>query len=408
MDHLQALQADEDPENFPAEQLQHAFLARLKPHLPAQTRIKNIALGEFAWILTPELNSEKICSAIRSAFNLPFDYGQYSAIVSLSIAVVDISTIKNISSAILELDHALQNAQAQGGNKYYQARADRDLLSQIPSAIERKEFSIYFQSIWSNSNKQLVGAEALLRWHGLELNNIDPAQLVRMVEAGGKISSLGNWIIQKSCTHASNWLETWASPLTLNLNISSQQLCSANFLPYLTECLEKTWVDPRMVGLEFRYADFLAMLEENTHTLISLNKLGLRLVLDNIDAEFFSSDYQTLRDSLTGLSTFTLETDISLGIKVHSVKFSPELIIDVFSSENILRDHPMLKNLEQFVLACKKESILTVAVGVENEAMLKAVTELGIDFSQGYLLGKPLSSSDFDRFTRSIMYKPQG
>lgn len=397
VDHVENLQDSEDRQDFPAEQLQAAFLDRLASSLSPNTVVESLAFGIFAWVLDSERPSKKNCDVILEAFKSPFDYEMHTAFVTLSISIADISSSSDSSVTLSQLEHALRNAQAQGGDRCYLARADRDVLSQIPAAIEREEFSIYFQGVWSAEKKHLVGAEALLRWHGMDINNIDPGQLIRMAEEGGKMSSLGNWITHKACAHASSWLENWASPLTLGINISTQQFRSPNFVAQITQSLESTWLDPKLLELEIRYSDFQSLLDESAQSLLTLNRLGIRLALDNIDEAFFSEQYAPLREAVLGRKTFVAGSSASLAIGIRNLKFSPQLVVPLFSGANT----PLYNQVKKFIQDCKQEAMTTTAVGVESEQILQGVCDSGFDFAQGYFLGKPMNSTDFNRFTRS-------
>ena len=401
VDHADTLQEAEQAKDFPAEQLQSVFLQRLVSCLPADTPIEHFALGEFSWLLKPSHNCHEVCAKTLAAFRQRFDYDNYQAFVTLSISNSDITRNADRNTTILELKHALRSAQAQGGDRCYQARARRDVLSQLPSAIEREEFSIYFQGVWSADNGQMKGAEALLRWHGMDINNIDPAQLIRLAEEGGKMSSLGNWIIQKACSSATGWLENWASPLSLGLNISAQQFRSANFVTHVIQCLENTWLEPTVLELEIRYAEFLPLLENSANDLQTLTNLGVRICLDNIDEAFFSGEHQNLRDALLGKKDYISSSSAGLTLNISSLKFSPGLIIQHFSSSENTLDKRCKNTVEQFVADCKKTHIRTTAVGVENEEILKEIRQSGFDLAQGYLLGKPLNATAFNRFAKT-------
>ncbi len=405
VDHLDSIQQADDASSFPAEQLQEAFLDRLHGCLPSNCDLQSLALGKFAWVLDSETEQEATNDEILALFQSPFDYDHHTAFVTLSIAVVDIANITETAGSLLQLNQALRNAQAQGGNRCYQARAPRDVLAQIPSAIEREEFAIHFQSVWSTDTLQLSGAEALLRWHGLDLNNIDPGQLVQMAEAGNKMASLGNWIIRKSCSHASAWLETWAHPLTLGVNISQQQFHSPHFMSNLAICLENTWLDPKCLELELRYSDFSALLERDSASLLGLSKMGVRLCLDNIDAHFFEHQHQPLKEFILGHTAIPADNRNSLGIQISSIKIDPELIIPLFSAEHLDDSQSELKNeLKHYIGECRQEHIRSTAVGVENKDILKSIGGFGFDFAQGYALGRALTAKGFTRLARSSAY----
>lgn len=408
VDHIDSVQQADEAGSFPAEQLQSAFLDRLNNCLPKESTVQGLALGEFAWVLDSGNDTEAINDEILALFQSPFDYDHHSAFVTLSIAVVDISNISDPANSLLQLDQALRNAQAQGGNRCYRARAPRDVLSQIPSAIEREEFAIYFQGVWRADTQELSGAEALLRWHGLEINDIDPGQLVQMAEQGNKMASLGNWAIRRACSHASAWLETWAHPLTLGLNVSQQQFHAPHFVANLAICLENTWLDPKCLELEIRFSDFAALLKQDNSSLLQLSALGVRLCLDNIDADFFEPHNQALRNFVLGRASIPGKNSLNLGIRVSSIKIDPTLIIPLFSGDKTATSTSGLKKqLGEFLGECKQERICSTAVGIETTDIMKGIEGFGFDFAQGFALGKPLSAKEFTHFARTAMHKNQ-
>lgn len=95
----------------------------------------------------------------------------------------------------------------------------RILESDLSVALEREELQVYYQPLVSFQTRQIVGAEALLRWQNSIRGNISPATFIPIAEETGMINSIGDWVLQEACTQVRHWQEQFAIPLKVAVNI---------------------------------------------------------------------------------------------------------------------------------------------------------------------------------------------
>ncbi len=231
-------------------------------------------------------------------------------------------------------------------------------------ALRHREFSLFFQPQYAVGDGRLVGLEALLRWQTPRSGLKYPAEFVPAAEETGLIVDIGSWVIDAACAQLARWRAEGMAPPRVAVNVSVQQLRSAQFAENVRRALNRHALAPEHLELEFTEA---ALADPAVRPVLhALDGDGVRLVLDDFGAGDTSLAH--LRQA-----------------PVSVVKIDRSLVEE-------LQD-PAVATLGTTVIAMAHALGKTVvAEGVETIEQLDFLRERGCDVVQGYYLAKPMSA----------------
>ncbi|MDM7921820.1 MAG: bifunctional diguanylate cyclase/phosphodiesterase [Pyrinomonadaceae bacterium] len=241
-------------------------------------------------------------------------------------------------------------------------------------AIERNEFAMSYQPIVSLSDGRLVGFEALLRWNHSELGLIPPSKFIPIAESSDLIQPITVWILQETTRQIAEWQQI--SPdyrnLVVSVNISGKHLSNDNLVDEVEAALDASGIDPATLKLEITESSAMENAERTINLLKRLKAIGVRLSIDDFGTGYSSLSY------LHRLPFDTLKIDRSFVKNVGEHGENSGILQTIIS---------LAKNLKMRV----------VAEGIETEAQLAVLQNLGCDYGQGYLLAKPKGRDETER-----------
>ncbi|MEO1488622.1 MAG: EAL domain-containing protein [Pseudomonadota bacterium] len=265
-------------------------------------------------------------------------------------------------------DIAMYHAKKQGKNRFFwfepsmesELRFRNELESGIRQGLTRGEFVPYYEQQVDLETGELVGFEMLARWRSPQLGLVSPEIFIPIAEEMGVIAELSEQLMQHAFVDAAEWDEA----LTLSVNISPVQLRDPWFAQKLLKLLVKMNFPPRRLDIEITESclhDNIGMVRS---MITSLRNQGVRVSLDD-----FGTGYSSL-EQLRTLPFDRLKIDRSF---VSELSRSEEgsRIVDAIVSLGRGLDMPI------------------TAEGVEDEAILAALKQLGQLKGQGYLYGRP-------------------
>jgi EAL domain-containing protein (putative c-di-GMP-specific phosphodiesterase class I) len=275
-------------------------------------------------------------------------------------------------------DISMYRAKEQGRNNYqfYSAHMNVHTLerltleSDLRHALERNEFRLYYQPKLDIRSGRVTGAEALLRWQRPARAAVLPAHFIPLAEETGLIVPIGGWVLKTACLHREAWPDRGLPRLTVAVNLSARQFAQEGLLEDVARTLRETGLDP--ASLEFEITESMVMRdpEHAVKLLGGFKDMGIRLSID---------DFGTGYSSLNYLKRFPLDT----------VKIDRAFIQD-------LPENPDDAAITRAIIAMAHSLRLkVVAEGVETEAQMSFLRELGCDEMQGYLFSGPLPVDEF-------------
>ena len=245
------------------------------------------------------------------------------------------------------------------------------LIQDMSSALDKKEFLLYFQPKVLLSTNEIVSSEALIRWDHPELGLILPDKFITLAENTGFILKLGRWIIEEACQAIVRFNKVDShKKLKLAVNISIRQFQHENMYHILEKAIEDAGLDGNQLQIELTESIMMENNREMAYKLKQIKSLNIGIALDD-----FGTGYSTL-SYLDKLSIDALKID--------------KAFVDAIpkdGTQNIL--------LDTIIAMGKTLHMSVIAEGVEHEYQRQYLLKKGCDVYQGYLFSKPLSEQEY-------------
>lgn len=358
---------------------------RLRTTLRATDFIARMGGDEFAIILNdiklPE-DAGSIAKNIIKALQPEYQLEGHAAQVGCSIGIAtypsagrDIETLtKNADIAMYKAKQSGKNNFQYFTNKFNDAYARRlSIESKLQFALDHNEFELYYQPQIHLRTNRIIGAEALIRWHNRELNNISPDEFIPLAEKSGFIIKLGQWVIEEACKQIAIWHKVGYTDLTFAINISPIQLTHDNLSQFLQKKLHEHSIPPNMVQLELTETAIMSYSAAAENSLHDLNQFGIMVSID---------DFGTGYSSLSHLKR----------LPIHALKIDRSFVSDLIENPN---DAMIIKS----VLALAHNlNLNVVAEGIETKEQLHFLRENKCDIAQGYYFSKPLNIKETNSY----------
>ena len=234
----------------------------------------------------------------------------------------------------------------------------------LNQAIERDQLTLAFQP-QVDARHEIIGFEALLRWSHPDLGTVSPNDFIPIAEATGSIINIGDWVLEESCKKLVRWGKQKSSErLQISINVSSVQFRRTDFIRRVQDILEKTGANPKRLRFELTESIIAEDIDFIVEQMEKLQELGVTLSLD---------DFGTGYASLAYLTRLPLD----------------ELKVDrVFVSDLDAKNKGVLLT-ETIISLGRSMNLSVIAEGVETEQQFKRLQDMGCQYFQGYLFGKP-------------------
>jgi EAL domain-containing protein (putative c-di-GMP-specific phosphodiesterase class I) len=243
----------------------------------------------------------------------------------------------------------------------------------LHKAVEANELKLVYQPEFDLQTGRLTGAEALLRWNSQLFGVVGPDEFIPIAEESDIILEIGEWVIEHAAGQLAKWMKD-GNPLpgTMFVNVASRQLMRQPLLAIITRQLQKYHLPPRSIGIEITERTLMNGSEEIAR---KLHKIELEEIPIAID------DFGTGYSSLSYLKSFPIAY-----LKI------PNQFIDGITLDE--SDKGIATAIHGVSTALKLQ---TIAEGIETDAQLVMLREMGCQSGQGYLLGKPVDADSFAR-----------
>lgn len=314
---------------------------------------------------------EKMAADIVNAFRAPISFEHYNFYLPTSVGVALSSEYVTRSSLMRAADMAMYEAKSSGGNSYkfvndeLMKKADERLAIEqnIYQALNHKEIINYYQPITNAQTHSISGFEVLCRWLKPSGEIIPPMKFLGVAEKTGMIIPIGIRVIEMALDDLQR-LQEKDPNLFITLNFSPMQLLSDSTVDYLINEVKNRGLDASKIWIEMTEESYIEDEKALVRTLEKFKAHHFTVALDD-----FGSGYSSIK--------------YLAALPIDLVKFDKTLIDDVHNSD---RSFNLLKATKQLAGAC---NLSTVAEGIETEQQKQCVTDIGIDYQQGYLFGKP-------------------
>ena len=319
---------------------------------------------------------EKLAKTIIDSLSKPYEIDQNTLYIGASIgSAVGPMDGRTVELLMRSADLALYRSKEEGGNTHHSyqhklhanAEEKRVLEFELRHALERNQLHLEYQPVVeANGDNCITGFEALLRWNNPKFGLVSPVKFIPIAEDARLIVPIGTWVLRQACKDAMSWPES----AKVAVNISVDQLTSPNFMDMVVSALHDSGLPAWRLELEVTESIFLRDGGHAVQILDRLRKMGIKLSLDDFGTGYSSLGY------LRNIRFDTIKVDRSFVQGAAKAKAESIAIIRAVVALSDALD------------------ITTTAEGVETEAEMLMIQQMGCTKIQGYYFGRPMVFAD--------------
>ena len=246
-------------------------------------------------------------------------------------------------------------------------------------ALENEKFSLKYQPLMDAHSKEVIGAEALIRWDDDELGSVSPEIFIPLAEESGFIVDIGNWVLDTACRDIRRLKnEGFDGDFYFAINLSSRQVRDRGFANSISNMLAKYELGGECIELEITERLLMKDVPEVVAALNGFKEMNIRLSID---------DFGTGYSSLSYLKRFPFDV----------------LKIDQSFVRDIGRDQDDTALCEAIIAMAHSLGLSLIAEGVETKEQFEFLRARGTETLQGYYMAKPVDFSEFRKLLGSTL-----
>ncbi|MBA1146239.1 EAL domain-containing protein [Ectothiorhodospiraceae bacterium WFHF3C12] len=249
------------------------------------------------------------------------------------------------------------------------ARRRLQLETDLRGALEREEFSVFYQPQLALGSGAIAGFEALVRWRHPEHGLVSPGEFLPLIEALGLAARLDDWVLNRALADLAAWRDAGYASMRVAVNLSGQALAEPALVDRVGEALDASGVVPELLELEVTEGELMDDPVSVSERLAELNGLGVQLAID---------DFGTGYSSLSYLRQF----------HVHRLKIDKSFVAGITEVDE---DATIARGI---IALAQGLGLEVVAEGVETEAQRAYLCQLGCELIQGFGVARPMSADE--------------
>lgn len=345
---------------------------------------------EFVVLLLGLEMAEECIATVKcllEAISVPINLKNQSVTISASIGIsIYPHDNEDPDTLLRHADQAMYIAKQSGRNRFHiydpaldrRARDHNELMKSIRHGLKQDQFELFYQPKINLRTKELVGAEALIRWRHPERGLLSPAEFLRFIENTNLDIELGEWVTATALAQINHW-ENAGLDIAVSINISGYHLESPRFIEHLQQQLAH-YPDMPKGKLQIEVLETVAL---NDIAIVrgiieASRKLGVGFALD---------DFGTGYSSLSYLSCLPVDV----------LKIDQSFVRDMLEDKG---DRAIVQSIIALARAFDRQ---TVAEGIETEDHYKMLVEMGCGFGQGYGIARPMPTVEMTDWKAASM-----
>jgi diguanylate cyclase (GGDEF)-like protein len=364
------------------DRLLYLVAERLRAHAGPGLLPARLGGDEFALLLDVDDRdaAEQATAAVLQALAEPFAVREQHLLAHASIGVAAAGAGDTADEVLRNADIAMYKAKEAGkaGWVRYEPRMREDVMnharlgSELHDAIIRGELFLLYQPVFDIVTGRLHGAESLVRWRHPERGLVSPGDFIPVAERSGLIVPLGSWVLREACEQLARWRATYGDGAikAVNVNVAARQLREPGFVDEVAAVLSETGLLPANLIIEVTESSVVEG-RQVRDTLNALHEMGIRLALD---------DFGTGQSSLSLLRAFPVDV----------LKLDKSFVDGIADGE----DRGRLAVAAAVAQLADYLQLSAVAEGIETDAQLIRLREMGYRLGQGFFMAKPLPADE--------------
>ncbi|MBM3573733.1 MAG: GGDEF domain-containing protein [Alphaproteobacteria bacterium] len=282
---------------------------------------------------------------------------------------------------IRSADTAMFHAKEQGRNNVQfftdklNTRATERLKieTNLRRAIDRSEFRLHYQPQIDITTRQVIGAEALIRWQHPDDGMVPPGRFIPVAEETGLIAQIGDWAIREACRQVKVWEDEGTAPRRVSVNLSVKQFRKPDFLDSVERAVADSGVNPHRLEFELTESMVMHDVDKTIQVLKRIKALGIEIAIDD-----FGTGYSSL-SHIRCLPIDTIKMDRSFVKEVTSNAGDAEIATAIVALAHSL-------------------NLKVIAEGVETAEQLSFLRSRRCNSFQGFLASPGAAADAFVRF----------
>jgi diguanylate cyclase (GGDEF)-like protein/PAS domain S-box-containing protein len=351
---------------------------RLKEQMSENEICGRLGGDEFAVVIrdASDLNRVNlVAQRVIERLSQPYEVDHHTLYVGASIgSAIGPRDGNTVETLMRNADLALYRSKDTGGNAHYtyepslhaHAEERRKLEFSLRRALDRNEMLLHYQPVVDAESERIMSFEALIRWNSSEHGFVSPGKFIPLAEDTRLIVPIGEWVLQEACQEAANW----PSDTKVAVNVSGEQLLDSNFVASVVGALTSSGLPAHRLEVEVTESIFLRDATQARAALEKVMALGCGVALDDFGTGYSSLGY------LRRLRFSTIKVDRS------------------FVQGAATGNPESLAIIRAVVAMADSLEMSTTAEGVETEAELAVVRELGCRKIQGFYFGRPMPANE--------------
>jgi EAL domain-containing protein (putative c-di-GMP-specific phosphodiesterase class I) len=254
-------------------------------------------------------------------------------------------------------------------------RQRSELEGELRAAIDAGDFTLLLQPKGSLEGRQVIGAEALIRWPHASRGLLSPDKFLPLAQECGLMPAIDRWVLRRALDQVKT-MKAMGLAVPVAINLSVESLADPNLVDSVLQALKATGVEPEMLEIEIPEGALMRDVETSTEVLAGLDELGVRISVD---------DFGTGYSSFAYLARFP----------VHTLKVDRSFVKDMTTnaaSRNIVKG---------LVRLAHSLSMQVVAEGAETDEQMAMLQRMRCDEVQGYGYARPMTFESFCEFVRA-------
>ncbi|MCQ8889565.1 EAL domain-containing protein [Pseudoalteromonas carrageenovora] len=363
--------------------LLHQVAIRLQNCITSKDTVARLGGDEFTLILQGVSNAnqaskiaETVKSSLMESIKIKNETVYVTASIGLTFYPVDGQTVEEL---VKRADQAMYLSKNKGRNRYEffsyeieeRATQRRLLIEEIRVALDKKQFELFYQPIFSIDGLSVPKAEALIRWNHPKRGLIGPNEFIPVAEKNGLIGDIGHWVKSQAIKDTVEFNKLSKDAVQVSVNTSPLEIDRAG-----------QWVDDWITASkESQLPNNTILIEVTENTLMdpdsSIQRQLKRLSAINIDIAI--DDFGVGYSSLAYLQR--LDIDI--------LKIDRSFIQDIESNDN------SIALVKAIITMAHNLDVMVVAEGVETSRQYELLKHLSCDYIQGYIFSKAITKKEF-------------